>query len=279
LDPTLADLADLAQRPDALIDLGLGALTISALFQPGLDRERHIRRLDDLGGVAGERVPAGAPLAERIAAFHRFLFVDEGFAGDLEDYEDPRNSFLDRVMERRLGLPIALSVLYLEVARRIALPAVGIGFPGHFIVKAGMGTAARLVDPFAAGALLDTEELDRRLAALYGEGSLTLAAHPALLRPATHREILVRMLRNLKSVYLQRDRIHDALTAVSAILTLAPNLPEDLRDRGLIYRELGYAPAALDDLRRFVRLSDDAEEIAAVTPVIEALQGQGLRLH
>jgi regulator of sirC expression with transglutaminase-like and TPR domain len=279
LDPTLTDLADLAQYPDALIDLGRGALLISALFQPGLDQGRHIRRLDDLAEAAGERVPEDAPIAERIAAFHRFLFVDEGFAGNVHDYEDPRNSFLDQVMERGLGIPIALSVLYVELARRIDLPASGIGFPGHFIVKVGSGSEAKLVDPFASGALLDTEELDQRLAALYGGGILTVGAYPALLRPATHREILVRMLRNLKSVYRHRDQVREALTAISAILTLAPDLPDEVRDRGLLYRELGYAPAALEDLRRFVRLSDDAEQIAAIGPLIEELAGQGVRLH
>ncbi len=279
MDSTLADLAELAKRPDDLVDIGQGALLISALFQPGLDQRRNLRRLDDLAGLAAKRVPADAPTPQRISAFHRFLFVDKGFAGNEGDYEDPRNSFLDQVMERRLGIPIALSVLYFEIARRIALPAKGIGFPGHFIVKVGLGAEGRLVDPFAGGALLDTAELDRRLAALYGEGALTVAANPTLLRPATHREILVRMLRNLKSVYLRREEMSQALTAVSAILTLAPDMPEDLRDRGLIYRELGYAPAALDDLRRFAQVSDDAEQIAALAPVIEELQGQGLRLH
>ena len=279
MDPTLADLASLAERPDALIDLGLGALLISALFQPGLDQRRYLRRLDDLAGIASERVPAQAPMAARIAAFNRFLFVDEGFAGNVADYDDPRNSFLDQVLERRLGIPISLSVLYVEVARRIALPAMGIGFPGHFIVRVGLGAEARLLDPFAGGVPLDTAELDRRLAALYGKGALTVAANPALLRPARHREILVRMLRNLKSVYLNREDIHRALTAVSAILTLAPDLAEDLRDRGLIYRKLGHVTAALADLRRFAQVADDAEAIAAVTPIIEDMEGRRPRLH
>jgi regulator of sirC expression with transglutaminase-like and TPR domain len=140
-----------------------------------------------------------------------------------------------------------------------------------------------MLDVYAGGVALPESELDRRLADLYGQGSLSVRSHPALLRPATKREILVRMLRNLIGVYRDRDEHINRLEALTAALTLAPDLPDELRERGLLYRDIDYLPAALGDLRRFLEVSDDAEQIAAVAAVIDELskqtQASGLRLH
>jgi regulator of sirC expression with transglutaminase-like and TPR domain len=130
---------------------------------------------------------------------------------------------------------------------------------------------------------LPEAELDRRLADLYGQGSLTVRTHPALLRPASTRETLVRMLRNLVGIYRDRDEHINRLEALTAALTLAPDLPDELRERGLLYRDIDYLPAALGDLRRFLEVSDDAEQIAAVAAMVDELAGQtegsGMRLH
>lgn len=272
-------LTELAGLPDAAIDLPRGALLISALLQPGLDPELHLRRLESLSIAAVASVARDAPLPERIRALNRFLFVEEGFSGNQEDFYDPRNSFLDQVLERRVGIPITLSLLYVEVARQVGIPAFGVGFPGHYLVRVGEGGATLVLDPFARGLSLGEEDLDQRLADLYGEGALTIRANPALLRAATRRETLVRMLANLKAIYAREGDLQQALIAVNAILTLTPDSADDLRDRGLIYRELGYAPAALEDLRRYGSLSDNAEEIAALAPILAELEAGSMRVH
>lgn len=272
-------LTELAGLPDAAIDLPRGALLISALLQPGLDPELHLRRLESLAIAAVASVPREAPLPERILALNRFLFEEEGFSGNLDDYYDPRNSFLDQVLERRTGIPITLSLLFVEVARQVGIPAFGVGFPGHFLVRVGEGGSVLVLDPFARGMSLGEQELDRRLAEVYGEGALTIRANPAVLRAATRREILVRLLANLKAIYTGRGDLQRALVTVDAVLTLRPDSADDLRDRGLMYRELGYLPAALADLRRYAALSDDGESIAALAPVLAELEAGSVRVH
>ncbi|MBK5931358.1 SirB1 family protein [Halochromatium salexigens] len=271
--------AQLARQPDDEIDLAAGALAVSGLFQPDLAADEPLVALERLATEAGNSVPAQADLFDQVRAFNHFLFEEHGFAGNQDDFYDPRNSFLDQVLDRRLGIPITLSVLYIEIAARLGLPAYGVGFPGHFLVRIGRGDTALMLDVYAGGVALPESELDLRLADLYGQGTLSIQSHPALLRPATKREILVRMLRNLIGIYRDRGERVNRLAALTASLTLAPDLPDELCERGLLYRDLDYAPAALGDLRRFVEVSDDAEQIAAVTQIIDELGGQPMRLH
>ncbi|MFZ0790300.1 MAG: tetratricopeptide repeat protein [Chromatiaceae bacterium] len=272
-------LAELARLPDAAIDLPRGALLISGLLQPELDPDLHLRRLESLAIAAVSSVTRDAPLTQRIAALNRFIYDQEGFTGNLDDYYDPRNSFLDQVLERRTGIPITLALIYVELARQVGIPAFGVGFPGHFLVRVGQGGSTLVLDPFDHGTSLGEEDLDQRLADVYGEGALTVRANPAVLRAATRRETLVRMLANLKAIYSQAGDLEQALIAVNGILTLAPDSAADLRDRGMLYRELGYAPAAAADLRRYTQVSADGEEIAAIEPIIAELEAGSLRLH
>ena len=272
-------LAELARLPDAAIDLPRGALLISGLLQPELDPDLHLRRLESLAIAAVSSVTRDASLTHRIAALNRFIYDQEGFTGNLDDYYDPRNSFLDQVLERRTGIPITLALIYVELARQVGIPAFGVGFPGHFLVRVGQGGSTLVLDPFDHGTSLGEEDLDQRLADVYGEGALTVRANPAVLRAATRRETLVRMLANLKAIYSQAGDLEQALIAVNGILTLAPDSAPDLRDRGMLYRELGYAPAAAADLRRYTQVSDDGEEIAAIEPIIAELEAGSVRLH
>jgi regulator of sirC expression with transglutaminase-like and TPR domain len=272
-------LAELGRLPDSAIDLPRGALLASALLQPDLDPELHLRRLEGLAGAAAASVTPNLPLLERVGLLNRFFFDQEGFEGNRAHYYDPRNSFLDQVLERRTGIPITLALLYVELAGRLGIPARGVAFPGHFLVRVGEGTSALMLDPFDRGAALDEPELDRRLAEVLGTGALGVRAHPAVLRAATRRETLVRILANLKAIYLGDRDLGRALSAVAGILALDPDSPRDLRDRGLIYRGLGCLPAALADLRRYAALCDDGEELAALAPAIAELESAPLRLH
>lgn len=279
MTPVLDTLATLAELPDDAIDLPGAALTISRLFQPEVAVGHWLAELDALAAAARTRVPADAALLKQVAALNAFLFEELGFAGNDQDFYDPRNSFLDQVLERRLGIPITLAVVYVEVAARLGMPAFGVGFPTHFLVRVGRGQTALMLDAYAGGVALPESELDLRLADAFGTGVFTIRSNPSLLRPAGKREILVRMLRNLIGIYRDRGDQTNLLEALTAALTLAPDLPDALCERGLLYRDLGYTPAALTDLRRFVEASDDAEQIAAVTPIIEALAAQPVRLH
>jgi regulator of sirC expression with transglutaminase-like and TPR domain len=272
-------LAQLAGTPDDQIDLADGALTISRLFQPDIDTGESLQQLDLLVAAARARVPDEGDLLQRVAELNAFLFEELGFTGNQDDFYDPRNSFLDQVLERRLGIPISLALVYLEIAGRLGLPAHGVSFPAHFLVRIGRGGTALMLDVYSGGVALAEDELDRRLAEVYGEGVVTVRSVPSLLRPAGKREILARMLRNLIGVYRARGDSANLLEALTALLNLNPDSPEELRQRGMLYRELGWAPAALDDLMRFVEVSDDAEAIAAVEPLIEELTSQPVKLH
>lgn len=274
-----AELARMAAQPDDAIDLAVGALAISRLFQPALAVADGRHELDALADAARARMPEDAELLDRVADLNAFLFDELGFSGNQDDFYDPRNSFLDQVLARRVGIPLTLSLIYVEVAARLGLPAFGVGFPAHFLVRVGRGETALMLDAYAGGVALPEDELDRRLADVYGEGMFTIRSNPSLLRPASKREILVRMLRNLIGIYRSRGDAAPLLDALNALLTLAPDMPDELQARGLLYRELGYAPAALVDLRRFSELSDDAEQIAAVAPMIAELESQPVRLH
>jgi regulator of sirC expression with transglutaminase-like and TPR domain len=272
-------LAALADQPDDSIDLCAAALTISSLFQHDTEPLAGLAQFDLLAAAARARMPEDADLLRQVAALNEFMFDELGFAGNHDDFYDPRNSFLDQVLERRLGIPISLAVVYCELATRLGMPAYGVSFPAHFLVRVGRGATALMLDVYAGGVALPEEELDRRLADVYGEGALTIRSHPSLLRPAGKRETLVRMLRNLIGVYGARGDDANRLEALTAALHLSPDLPDELRQRGLLYQHLGYAPAALADLRRFVEVADDAEQIASVTAVIDELSRQPLKLH
>ena len=272
-------LAALADQPDDSIDLCATALSISSLFQRDADPAAGLAQFDLLAAAARARMPDDADLLRQVAALNAFLFDELGFAGNQDDFYDPRNSFLDQVLERRLGIPISLSLVYCELATRLGMPAYGVSFPAHFLVRVGRGATALMLDVYAGGVALPEAELDRRLVEIFGDGAPTIRSQPSLLRPATNREILVRMLRNLIGIYRARGDNGNLLEALTAVLAVAPDLPDELRQRGLLYRDLGYVPAALADLRRFAEFSDDASQIAAVSPVIEALESQPQRLH
>ncbi|WP_296900172.1 SirB1 family protein [Thiohalocapsa sp.] len=279
MDDAQQTFAALGRCPDDTIDLARGALAVSKLFQSQVDTAAAIGELDLLAAAARSRLPTGADLMRQVQALNDLLFDELGFAGERDDFYDPRNSFLDQVLARRRGIPISLSVLYCELAWRLGLPAYGVSFPAHFLVRVGRGNSALMLDVYAGGIALPESELDRRLADVYGEGAVSIRAYPSLLRPAARREILVRMLRNLAGIYSQRQDDSNQLEALTAMLHLMPDLPDALQQRGTLLHKLGHAPGALADLRRFADVSDDAEQIAAVTPVIEALARQSLRLH
>jgi regulator of sirC expression with transglutaminase-like and TPR domain len=215
------------------------------------------------------RARAAASGGSRVEALNRYLFDELGFTGNESDYYDPRNSMLHQVLVRRTGIPITLSVVYIEVGRRAGLRVEGLGLPGHFIVRAREGEGEGvLVDPFNRRET-DREECQSRLDLIY-EGRLTLSEEH--LRPVGARSILARMLGNLKAVYARAHLSRRALAAVERILLLDPANAEEHRDCGVLLAQLGRVPEAMTETKIYLKLAPDAPDADAVLEQLKKMQ-------
>jgi regulator of sirC expression with transglutaminase-like and TPR domain len=266
--------AAIAARPDAGINVAEAALLIAREEYPSLDVGAYLRRLEVLAAAARPRVHSESPAAEQIAELNQFLFIEHGFAGNNDNYYDPRNSYLNQVLDRRTGIPISLSLVYSEVAQRIGLPVYGVSFPGHFLVKY-VGTPAIIVDPFF-GEVITQQECVHRLHGIYGSKA---RFDPCLLHPAGPREILVRLLSNLKQVYVDTADFDRALACVDRILLLRPDEPRELRDRGILYQRLECYAAALRDFERYLRLAPDDKAARIIREGLPDLRRQAAMLQ
>lgn len=283
-----AELSEAADRPAP--DLAAPALLVARLEYTRLDPGPYLDRLDRMGSTAADRVRQGATLQARIAALNGYLFDELGFSGNRERYEDPRNSCLNAVLDRRTGIPITLSIVYIEVARRAGLRADGVNFPGHFLVRvlddaagdaaptaeAVRGAAGIIVDPFHAGAALDEHDCRRLLQRHMGDEA---AFDANLLAPATRRQVLVRMLLNLKRLYVRMRSFPQARLATSLLVALSPSSLGELRDRGLLAYHMNDFNAALEDLEEYLRLfrpeaddEDEKQETAQLWEHVKALR-------
>ena len=248
-----------ARGPD--LDLAEAALLIALEEYPTLAIPAYLEKLDDMGLEARDRIRQDAPLEDRIDSLNAYLFDALGFKGNEEDYYDPRNSFLNEVIDRRLGLPITLSLVYLEVARRVGVPAHGVGLPGHFIVGAGDGPGRILIDPYHGGRRLTPEECARIVA---GVGGDAVPLREEQLAPVGKPQFLYRMLSNLKFAYLQGEASAKALRVIDKMSVLEPASWVDVRDRGIVLHRLGRNPDARRELRRYLANVPDAEDRPAV---------------
>lgn len=253
------------------------ALTIARLAYPALDPAPYLQQLQDLGAQARERVDAaGDDHHARIAAINDVLFERARFGPNRDQYLDPRNSFLNEVIDRRLGIPITLSIIYLDVARAAGVPLEGIGFPGHFLVRYSLGESGAaighdllVIDPFNRGTLLteiDCLALLREHLGADGEWD------PSLLRPATRRQIVVRMLANLKRAYVALHSFPQARDVANLLVALSPDDITEIRDRGLLSYHLQDFHAALHDLEEYVRLAPRASDPSEDDETKEELQ-------
>jgi len=276
-DPA-ARLAALAGAAGGEIDLAEAALLVAAAMQPGLDPDEEAARLARLGAEAAawlDRPPAPAADGERLRRLTSFLYREQGFAGDAETYCHPDNSLLNRVLDRRRGLPLTLAVVLIEVGRRAGVPLVGVGFPGHFLVRHAHH-AEIVLDPFDGGRPLTRGECEELLARVTGGAA---EFHPRLLQPSPRRDILLRLLNNLHAAHLRRGEIASALTALDLSLVLVPGDPARLRARGMLrLRGCDFAGAA-DDLGRYLAACPDAPDRGAVGELIDCARRRLRRLH
>jgi regulator of sirC expression with transglutaminase-like and TPR domain len=276
--------AELLARDEAEIDLARACLLIAADAYPGLDVDGYLGEIERFAARLRGRLPAGSGAQERVMALNRFLFDDLGFSGNADHYYDPRNSYLNEVLDRRTGIPITLSILYLEIGRRIGLDLQGVSFPGHFLVRLRLRGAILVLDPFSGGEALAEADLRERLQRVIPEGAAGGVPVDALpldpfLEPAGKRQILARLLRNLKGIYREADKPQPLLQVLNRMLVVAPDAHGDLRERGLLYQRMECYRAALKDLQDYTALEPEAPDIDDVRAKLVELSAQCARLN
>jgi len=265
-------------------DLGRAALEIARLAYPELDTERYLQRLDELAAAVRPRVNAAQSPLEGVGAVSAYLFDECGFRGNKDDYYDPRNSFLNDVLERRTGIPISHAVVLMETSARLGLTVEGVPFPGHFLVRTSGATGPVLLDPFFGGRPIGRDEMLRRLRAFSTAGGGTPGADlqrvlPQVLQATGPTGILGRMLANLLRIYLDRDEPLPALETVELLLVLAPDAPEHVRVRGLLYERLECLAPAAADYRRYLELAPDGAHAADVRSHLTRLGNLAITVH
>ncbi len=247
-----------ALRDDrSVVTLDIAALEMATIEFPGLDMEASLFRLETIADQVRSQVTANASGLEFIRGLNELLFDVLQFRGNGEEYYDPRNSCLNSVLSRRTGIPISLSTVYIEVARRLDRNIYGVGLPGHFIVAYEDSQSRYWIDPFHEGRLLS---LDDCAALSMQTSGLDLRANPAVLAPVNNRQILVRMLSNLKAIYLRGQAFDKARQVLDLLIAAMPDYPEEYRHRGLVFMRLLRHREAKKDLETYLRLQPDSPE-------------------
>jgi regulator of sirC expression with transglutaminase-like and TPR domain len=250
------------------------ALIVAAEERPELALNKYLRHLDEIGERVREQLHNELDPYLIVGILNRTLFQELGFSGNTEEYYDPDNSFLDQVLDRRLGIPISLSILYMEVARRAGLPVVGISFPGHFLVAYQSVEDRLIIDCFRKGEIVLPRYFQSRLDEMF-EGRLRF--RPAFLDPAPPRAIIARLLTNLKAIYWRRNDYRRALAVSDRLILVNPNLAEEYRDRGVLRAHLRDYAAALPDLEHYLALAPEAPDAARVRSLARKLRGRRAR--
>ncbi|MFK0730642.1 MAG: SirB1 family protein [Gloeotrichia echinulata GP01] len=258
------------QQLDEHIDLAKAALYIAQEEYPDLDPEEYLNALDTMAVELQERLPDSRYPLRVIQCINQYLYDDLRFSGNKTDYYDPRNSFLNDVIDRRLGIPITLALVYLEVSRRIDFPMMGVGMPGHFLIRPDISDVEMFVDAFDRGNVIFSQDCQERLSDMFQQ---PVTLKPEFLAPVNNRQFLARMLTNLKFIYLKQQNLAKTLAAVDRILLLFPGVSLELRDRGLIYYQLGHYPQAADDLQTYLAKVPQAEDAIVIRRLLTEMGG------
>jgi regulator of sirC expression with transglutaminase-like and TPR domain len=260
----------LIRRPEPQLGLAEAALCIAWEDQGAGEPRARLRELDMLAAAARPRMGGLDSPRDIVGALNAYLFHELGFRGNTWSYGDPKNSFLDQVLETRAGLPITLSLLYIEVGVRLGLPIVGLALPGHFLTRyVAPNDGDMFIDPFNGGRQWTWAECATQVAGFYG------VVTPALMRqvmaPPSKRDILTRMLRNLKNAYAERNDFAHALAAAERIVLIEPGNIQELRDRGLLRARMGQLHGAIEDLDRYARRAPRAADLPQIRQQARAL--------
>jgi regulator of sirC expression with transglutaminase-like and TPR domain len=247
---SVREFARYVALPAEEIRLDEAALRLARTEYPLLDLSVQLARLDALAARA-ECDPGQSPQAN-ISSLNRLLFEEENFAGNEEEYDDPRNSYLNDVLDRKKGIPITLSIVYQEVARRCGLPVVGVGFPGHFLAKYLTASGEILIDPYHRGAVVSRQDCAKKLKAQFGEEA---EFRPSYLATTSTKQTLTRMLNNLKGSFFRRKEFPKVLMMIEMALAVDPASRQEIHDRAMIYFLLRRYSKSMDDLRTYLSLS------------------------
>ena len=251
------------------IDLARGALYIAGEDGQDTDVEASIRALDELAIGASEGLEPSMDMPTKLARLGMYLGLKEGYRGDTIDYYNPQNVYLDRVLERRKGIPITLSLIYMEVALRLGIVCEAIGLPGHLVIRAGDPEMGLFMDPFHRGRLLSKDDCLELISEMYGE---RVEIRNEFFQPYTKKQFLTRMLANLKNMHIRRKNYAEAIAAADRMALIDPNLGSNLKERAWMFRETGQHRKAVDDLQAYLKLQPDLEEAEMVKWEIQLLR-------
>lgn len=260
---------EIAARPDERLDLVEASLVIALEDHPSLDIDRYLGEVDEWSDAVRERLEGSRDVDRIVESINRILFQEEGFHGQDEDYYDPRSALLSETLDRHAGLPITLSILYIEISRRIGIHAAGVSLPGRFLVKFSGDFGQIVVDPFDGGRVLSTVELQQILDGLFGGG---VRLHERHLRSFTRREVLARELAQLKSAYLARHDLAHAASSIDRLLILDDSDAYEVRDRAAVAAQLHDYAVAIDCFERYLALMPHAGDLARIREQIAYLR-------
>ena len=277
MTPHLERFAELVTREQ--FSLAEACLLIAEDQYPGLDIAGCVAKLDAMAATVRGRLAADALAEQKVAVLNWHLFGELRFCGNADAYYDPRNSYLNEVLERRTGIPITLSIVYLEVGRRLGLQVQGVSFPGHFLVKLRLKQGSLVLDPFIGGEPCSETELRAWLSQALPADRPAKLDLDRYLEPATPREIVARVLRNLKGIYLKSAKLERALAVMHRMLLVMPESAEELRDRGLVHAELQCFRPALADLQNYLRRRPDAPDASDIHARVVELREAASRLQ
>ena len=268
-------IADHAKQPG----LAEGALLIARDEYQALEVTEYLNRLDLMAGdirtsLSGEDDPIAI-----LEAMNHNLFMELEFAGNVEHYHDPRNSYLNEVIDRRLGIPITLSVLYIEIGRRLGLTIDGVSFPGHFLVRCLTNDGLIVLDPFFKGASLGEPDLTQRLVSMRPDLDDPRAALVHFLASVDPREVLARVLRNLRGIFVEAGQDDRALGAAHKICLLLPDNAEEIKTRAYLYAKLECPRQAMDDYSRYLQLTPQAADADTIRGLVMELAGEAGRIN
>ena len=256
------------QQPDEAINLERASLYIALEEYPDLEVDAYIHALDTMAAEIQERLPAELYPLKILKTIQQYLYEDLGYSGNRTEYYDPRNSFLNEVIDRRTGIPITLSMIYLAIARRIDFPMIGINLPGHFIIRPIAEDMEIFVDPFHGGNILFLQDCEELLVKVFDR---RVALQPEYLAAVSNRQLLGRLLTNLKVVYVNQRNFPKAAQASERILLLFPDAPLEHRDRGVLYYRSDRLAEARQDFERYLELAPLAEDAQVIQEILDEM--------
>jgi regulator of sirC expression with transglutaminase-like and TPR domain len=253
---------------DASFCLAEAALYIALEEYPDLEIQSYLQRLDTMAAEVSQQLPPEPYPLKILQAINHYLFENLGFQGNEQDYYDPRNSFLNEVLDRRMGIPITLSLVYLEIAHRIEFPMTGVNFPGHFLIRPEQEGMELWVDPYHQGEILFPEDCKNRLEAIYQQ---PVELRPEFFEAIAPQQFLVRMLNNLKHIYLNQGDLLKSLAASERILLVDPDTVMEKRDRGVLYYQLGRWVEARQDLEDYLGQIPQAQDRPLIHQLLDRI--------